>query len=237
MIKYGGETLHLRLHQLILDIQQKEEEPEDCKMANYIPIHKKGDKMICQNYRGIVLLMMKYKLFSTILACRMTPYMEEVVGDYQCGFRKNRSTTDQIFAVRQILDKFYEDDVDIHTLFIDFKQAYDNIYRNILTEILYSVGIPIKLVRLVEMSLTHTKGKVIIQGSTMEEFIVDRVLKQDAISTILFNIVLENVISRLPVTPKGTIFNRMTECIAYADDIVILGRGVNYLKEVFEELK
>jgi hypothetical protein len=29
----------------------------------------------------------------------------------------------------------------------------------------------------------------------------------------------------------------MTQCIAYVDDIVILGRGVNYFKEVFEELK
>jgi hypothetical protein len=45
------------------------------------------------------------------------------------------------------------------------------------------------------------------------------------------------VISRLPVTPEGTIFNRRTPCIAYADDVGILGRGVNYLKEVFEELK
>jgi hypothetical protein len=66
---------------------------------------------------------------------------------------------------------------------------------------------------------------------------VDRGLKQgDVISTILFNIVLEYVINGLPITPKGTIFNRMTQCIAYVDDIVILGRGVNYLKEVFEEL-
>jgi hypothetical protein len=87
MIKYGGETLHLRLHQLMLDIYQKEERPEDWKMANYIPIHKKGDKMICQNYRGIASLMVTYKLFSRIFARRMTPpYMEEVVGDYQCRF-------------------------------------------------------------------------------------------------------------------------------------------------------
>jgi hypothetical protein len=43
--------------------------------------------MLCQNYRGIALLIVTYKLFSRILACRMTPYMEEVVGDYQCGFK------------------------------------------------------------------------------------------------------------------------------------------------------
>jgi hypothetical protein len=45
-------------------------------------------------------------------------------------------------------------------LFIDFKQAYDSIYRNKLIEILHSYGIPRKLVTLVEMSLTHTKGKL-----------------------------------------------------------------------------
>jgi hypothetical protein len=57
-------------------------------MTNYVPIYKKGDKTICQNYRVIALLMVTYKLFSRILSCRMTPYMEEVVDDYQCGFRK-----------------------------------------------------------------------------------------------------------------------------------------------------
>jgi len=72
----------------------------------------------------------------------------------------------------------------------------------------------------------------------MEEFIVDRGLKQgDVISTISFSTVLEYVISRLPVTPTGTTFNRMTQCTAHADDIVILSRGVNYLEGVFEELK
>lgn len=55
--------------------------------------------------------------------------MKEVAGDYQGGFRKNRSMTYQIFAMRQILDKCYEHDVDIHTLFTDFNQSYDSIYR------------------------------------------------------------------------------------------------------------
>jgi hypothetical protein len=104
------------------------------------------------------------------------------------------------------MDKFYEYDVDIHMLFIDFKQAYDSICKNKLIEILFTFGIPRKLVRLVEMRLTRTKVKVIIQGSTTTEYVVDRGLKQgDFISIILFNIVLEYVINRLPITPKGTI--------------------------------
>jgi hypothetical protein len=101
-----------------------------------------------------------------------------------------------------------------------------------------SLQIPGKLVRLIEISLTHTRGKVVIQGSTTDDFKVDRGLKQgNVISAILFNIVLEYVISRLTITPKGIIFNKMTEFIAYADDTVLLGRSVNYLKETLEELK
>jgi hypothetical protein len=50
-----------------------------------------------------------------------------------------------------------------------------------------------------------------MQGSKMEEIIVERGLKQgDIISTILLNIVLEYVIRRLTTTPKGTIFIRLT---------------------------
>jgi hypothetical protein len=88
MIKYGGEKLLVRLYQLIIKILEKEELPENWKMVNYIPIHKKGDKTLCPNKRGIALLMVVYKIFAKILAGRMTLYMEEVVGDYQCGFQK-----------------------------------------------------------------------------------------------------------------------------------------------------
>jgi hypothetical protein len=174
MIKYGGEKLLLRLYQLIIKIWEKEELPENWKMVNYIPIHKKGDKKLCQNYRGIAILMVVYKIFAKILAGGMTLYTEEVVGDYQCGFLKNRSTIDQIFAVRKILEKCHEYDADIHMLFVDFKQAYNSVYRKKLIEILYSFGIPGKLVRLKEISLTHTRGKVVIQGSTTDDFEVDR---------------------------------------------------------------
>jgi hypothetical protein len=116
----------LRLYQLSIKIWEKEELPENWKMVNYVPIHKKGDKTLCQNRRGIALLMVIYKIFAQFLAGRMTLYVEEVAGDYQRGFRKNTSTIDRIFAVRQILETCYEYDADIHMLFVDFKQAYDS---------------------------------------------------------------------------------------------------------------
>ena len=70
-----------------------------------MPIHKKGDKTDCNNYRGILLLPTTYKVLSNILLSRLIPYAEEVIGDHQCGFRRISSTTDRIFDIRQILEK------------------------------------------------------------------------------------------------------------------------------------
>jgi len=56
------------------------------------------------NYWGISLLPTAYKIVFIIILARLTPYVNEVIGDHQCGFCRNRSTTDQIFYIRQILE-------------------------------------------------------------------------------------------------------------------------------------
>ena len=43
------------------------------------------------------------------------------------GFRRNRSTIDNIFCIRQILEKKWEYNVEVHHLFMDFKKAYDSV--------------------------------------------------------------------------------------------------------------
>ena len=82
--------------------------PSDWRTGIICPIYKKGDKSICGNYRGITLLDAIYKMFSKILATRLEPWIEGILGDYQAGFGKQRSTMDQIFLIRQVLEKFYE---------------------------------------------------------------------------------------------------------------------------------
>jgi hypothetical protein len=109
-------------------IWNKEELPHQWKESIVIPIHKKGDKADCSNYRGISLLSTSYKILYNILLSRLIPYADEIIGDDQCGFRRNRST-DQIFYIRQILEKKWEYNGTVHQLFIDFKKAYDLIRR------------------------------------------------------------------------------------------------------------
>ena len=100
--------------------------PDDWKVGLIVPLFKKGDKMKCENYRGIMLLNVAYKILSSIILERFKEYSEEILGEYQCGFRPQRRTMGQIFIVRHILEKFYLHDIDLHLLFIDFKKSFWN---------------------------------------------------------------------------------------------------------------
>ena len=91
-----------------------------------------------------------YKILSNILLSRLTPYAEEITGDHQFAFQRSRSTADHIFCIRQILEKKWEYKAAVHQLFIDFKKAYDSVWRGILYNILIEFGILVKLVRLIK---------------------------------------------------------------------------------------
>ena len=80
-----------------------------------------------------------YKILSNILLSRLIPYAEEVIGDHRCGFRRNRSTTDHIFCICQILEKKLEYNEAVHQL---FKKAYDSVRREVLYNILIEFGDP-----------------------------------------------------------------------------------------------
>jgi len=90
LIKAGGRTICLEIHKLITSIWKKEKLPEEWKESITLPIHKKGYKTDCNNYRGISLLPTTYKMLSNILLSRLIPYAKEIIGDHQCGFRRNR---------------------------------------------------------------------------------------------------------------------------------------------------
>jgi hypothetical protein len=93
------------LYELIISIWKKKELPEEWKESIFVPTYKMGDKTNCSNYSGISLLPTTYKTLSNILLSSLTPYAGETTGDHESGFRRNRSTTDHMFCVRQILEK------------------------------------------------------------------------------------------------------------------------------------
>ena len=103
------------------------------------------------------------KILSDTLLSRITPYLEEIIGHHQCGFRCNRSTTDHIFCIRQILEKKWEYTKAVHQLFIDLKKAYDSI-RMVLHNILVETGIPMKMVRLIKRCLNESYSRIRVRS-------------------------------------------------------------------------
>jgi hypothetical protein len=101
--------------------------PEEWSMGIIQPIYEKGDKLECSNYRAITLHNVTYKVLSGILYNRLTVYAEEILGEYQCVFRANRSTIDHIFTIRQTQEKAYGYNIHLHNSFLDFKQAFDSL--------------------------------------------------------------------------------------------------------------
>lgn len=73
-------------------------------------------------------------------------FYEKVLGKYQAGFRRGKSTSDEILIQNQMLEKIWEVKKDVHALFIDFKAAYDSVDRNFLWKVMMEMGFPGKLV-------------------------------------------------------------------------------------------
>ena len=105
-----------------------------------------------------------------------------------------------------------------------------------LYKILNEFGIPRKLVRLINMSLTETDSPVRVGKNVSDRFHSRNGLKQgDALSPMLFNFVLEYAIRRVQVNQDGLKLNGTHQVLAYAD-INVLGGGIHTLKENAEAL-
>jgi hypothetical protein len=99
---------------------------------------------------------------------------------------------DQIFYVRQILEKKWEYNGTVHQLSVDSKKAYDSIKREVLYNILLEFGITMKLVRIIKICLNETYSKVRVSKLFSDKFPIQNWLKQgDALSPLLFNFALE----------------------------------------------
>ena len=77
--------------------------PQEWKDATLVPLHKKKDKKICDNYRRVALLSVPGKMLALILLERLQAIIEPQLLEAQCGFWKGCGTVDQIWVARQVV--------------------------------------------------------------------------------------------------------------------------------------
>ncbi len=141
------------LEDLFQTIWDNEVVPQEWKQGIIIKIPKKGDLSVCDNYRGITLLSTPSKVFAKTLINRIYTGVESKLRKEQPGFRKGRSTTEQIFILRNIVEQAIEWNATMYVTFVDFEKAFDSVHQDSLWKIVRAYGIPDKIIKMIQLLL------------------------------------------------------------------------------------
>jgi hypothetical protein len=99
--------------------------------------------------------------------------------EYQAGFQKGRSTVDHMFTTKQISEKCWERNVDILQKYIEFQQAYDHNKREELYEAMLNFHVPVKIIRLVRLTVTSTESQVRVQTGLTDSVTAEQELNKE----------------------------------------------------------
>ncbi|MGL4388826.1 MAG: reverse transcriptase domain-containing protein [Brevinema sp.] len=226
------------LHEIINMIWKNGKLPEDWQTAIILPIPKKGDMFKCENYRGISLLSIPFKIYERALEVRLRKHIEETLEESQAGFRPGRSCQDWIFSLRQILEKINNRDKQIFICAIDMEKAFDTIKREKIWEVLEKRSVPTELILAIRNIYKTTKNLVRCKSIDTDEFITHKGVRQGSIlSPLLFIIVLDEITKSLGPKIKGyhlgyrNLKPIIIKEFIYADDLILFAQSTKKLQE------
>ena len=118
-VQAGEETMIDVLTSICNKIRKTGEWPTTWTQSPVITLPKKGNLQLCQNYRTISLISHPSKVILKIILNGLQPQAEEE----QAGFRAGRSTTEQIFNLRILCEKYLQHQQNLYHVFIGFNKA------------------------------------------------------------------------------------------------------------------
>jgi hypothetical protein len=135
-----------------------------------------------------------------------------------------------------MLETHIEHDSDLYMLFVDLKEAFDSVSKKKLIEAMNKMRIPHKIIRMVDMTMNHTKAKVKIGNKLSETFEFSVGVKQgDGLSAVLFILAMHNAVNM--IDQRGSIFPKSSQICTYVDDIEIVTRSKWRMIQMYEELE
>ena len=230
----GGDEIISSLEILFGYCFERSMTPLDFNWGILILIHKKGCKSDPSNYRGITLMNMVAKLYSKVLLNRLAPYFEaHFVKDEQGGFRAERATEDQCFALNNIAWQFRRrNKKPLYLLFVDFRKAFDTVNRDLLWQKLRNIGVDGNLIRAIRSLYVGHKARLRLNGELSEFFPIELGVKQGCVlSPELFKEFINDLVEVVNAVGKGVKLDFMSiSCLLFADDLVLMSESLEGLK-------
>ena len=244
MIKYSDEQTHNAIKKLFNKIFTLGIYP-DCWATGCITnIHKKGSLLDPSNYRSITITSSLGKLFNSILATRLQKYLEKykIIAPEQIGFTKDSSTSDHIFTLNTIINKYTnKTSQKLYACFVDFKQAFDRVWHLGLFYKLSKMNINNHFLKILKSMYNNIKLSVKTRNHLTDQFQSHIGIRQgDNISPLLFNLYnndLPQHIANLGNTDPVTIGETTINCLMYADDVVLLSTSRNGLQRCIQGIE
>ncbi|KAK3517219.1 hypothetical protein QTP70_001127 [Hemibagrus guttatus] len=221
-----GEAAVEFLANLFNRVLESERMPEEWRRSVLVPIFKnKGDVQSCSNYRGIKLMCHTMKVWERVVEARLRKVVE--ICEQQYGFMPRKSTTDAIFALRILMEKYRDGQKELHCVFVDLEKAYDRVPREELWYCMRKSGVAEKYVRVVQDMYERSRTVVRCAVGQTEEFNVEVGLHQgSALSPFLFAIVMDQLSEEVRQEFPWTMI--------FADDIVICSESREQVEENLE---
>lgn len=236
--KYGSETLRSRLLAAFNFLFEKGQISEEHLKAIIFPLHKKGDKNEVANYRGITFLNSSLKIFTSILHDRLLKWVEEnnILSQFQAGFRKRYSTIDQIFNLTSISQLYIDKNSKLYLFFVDFKTAFDHVQRDLLFHKLSQKGVSTKFLNILKALYKNTSALIWNGQSISSEFVTEFGIKQGCnISPLLFSLFIDDLNESL--CGGIEIGSILIKLLLYADDLVLLAKYPTTLQRMINRLE
>ena len=123
--------------------------PKIWSLGLIIPLFKSGDISDVNNYRGITINSCLSKLLMLLLNSRLQKFCEEkgIIHYNQIGFRKDFRPADHVFTFKTMVDQAFAEKKQLYTCFVDFRKAYDTVWRDGLYYKLLKSGVSKSFVR------------------------------------------------------------------------------------------
>ena len=240
ILKIASEIVSLSLSELINNSISKGIFPNICKLAQGIPIFKNDSRLICNNYRPILLLSNISKVFEKVIHCRLNLFLEQNnrLYPFQLGFRLNYSTNNVLMAIVESIQKQLDDGNYNAGVFVDLKKAFDTVNHNILLEKLDYYGIRGVTKNWFESYLNNQKQFVILNGSDSSFKPVSTSVPQGSVLGPLLFLVYINDLHKCVKYSKVYHFADDTNMLQSDDSLKNVAKQMNFdLKNLSQWLK